>query len=144
MLDFVFLTDEFFSDYSQCREIEKKKDRPHVQITLQVGNNIFCIPMRSHINHKHVLWTDKKNHCGIDFSKAVVITDPIRYIDIEHEPYIRPNEFKVLKRVSDYEITRRMLAYIAEYKEAKRRPDIPRNRMLLQCSTLQYFEKYIE
>ena len=88
MLDFVFLTDEFFSDYSDCKEIEKKKDRPHIQITIQVGSNIFCIPMRSNINHKHVLWTDKANKCGVDFSKAVVITDPLRYIDLNRKPHI--------------------------------------------------------
>lgn len=143
MLDFVFLTDEFFTDFSNCKEIEKKKDRPHVQITIQVGNHIFCIPLRSHINHTHVLWTDKKNNCGIDFSKAVVITDPLRYIDLSRRPHIRENEFKVLKRVSEHEIQRRMLAYIADYKEAKRKPYIPRNRTLIQCSTLQYFEQFI-
>ena len=143
MLDFVFLTDEFFSDYANCKEIEKKRDRPHIQITIQVGSNIFCIPLRSNINHKHVLWTDRPNKCGIDFSKAVIITDPLRYIDLNRRPYIRPNEFIVLKKVSDYEIRRRMLAYIAEYKQAKRRPDIPRNQTLIQCSTLQYFEYLI-
>ena len=143
MLDYVFLSEEFFSDYASCKEIEKKKDRPHVQITIQVKNNLFCIPLRSHINHKHVLWTDKENNCGIDFSKAVIITDPVRYIDLSRKPFIRPNEFKVLKKISEYEIERRMLAYIAEYKKAKRRPDIPRNRLLIQCSTMQYFEQYI-
>ncbi len=143
MLDFVFLSNEFFSDYANCTEIEKKRDRPHIQITLQVGSNIFCIPMRSNINHKHVLWTDKTNHCGVDFSKAVIITNPSRYIDLGRQPHIRPEEFKALKKVSEYEIRRRMLAYIAEYKQAKRRPDIPRNRILLQCSTLQYFEQYL-
>ena len=143
MLDFVFLSDEFFSDYAKCKEIERKKDRPHIQITIQVGNHIFCIPMRSNINHKHVLWTDKENKCGIDFSKAVVIIDPTRYIDLNRKPHIRKNEFKELKRVSEYEVRRRMLAYIKEYKEAKRKPNIPRNKMLLECSTLQYFEEYI-
>lgn len=143
MLDLVFLSEEFFLDFSGCKEIERKKDRPHVQITLQVGRNIFCIPMRSNINHKHVLWTDKGNKCGIDFSKAVVITDPLRYIDLSRKPHIRSNEFNELKKISEYEIRRRMLAYIAEYKEAKRHPNIPRNKTLIECSTLQYFEQYI-
>lgn len=143
MLNFVFLTQDFFSAYSHCHEIEKKVDRPHVQITIKVNGTLFCIPMRSSIKHKHAIFTDKANGCGLDLSKAVVITDPNKYIDHGRIPYIRPNEFKVLKTISEYEVRRKLLAYIAEYKNAKRRPEIARNRTLIQCSTLQYFEQYI-
>ncbi len=48
----------------------------------------YAIPLRSNINHPHVFWTDKNNHCGIDFSKAVIITDE-KYIDTTVTPYIR-------------------------------------------------------
>lgn len=143
MVKFAFLTADFFADYSGCKEIERKPDRPHVQITIEVGGNLFCIPMRSHITHKHVLWTDKANGCGLDFSKAVVVTDPTRYIDAGKTPYIRSKEFAVLKNTSEFEVRRRLLAYICEYKEAKKRPEIQRNQILLKCSTLQYFEEYI-
>lgn len=144
MLNLVFLTQDFFASYSHCPEIEKKVDRPHVQVMIDVYGTLFCIPMRSSIKHKHAIFTDKENGCGLDLSKAVVITDPTKYIDHERIPHIRPNEFKALKNVSQYEVRRRLLAYIAEYKEAKRRPEIERNRNLLQCSTLQYFEEYIK
>ncbi|MGN1027563.1 MAG: type III toxin-antitoxin system TenpIN family toxin [Faecousia sp.] len=144
MLDLVFLTQDFFSDYSNCREIEKKTNRPHVQVTIEVNGTLFCIPMRSSIKHKHAIFTDKANRCGLDLSKAVVITDPEKYIDSQRIPHIRQNEFKVLKNISKYEVRRRLLAYIAEYKEAKRRPEIARNKALIQCSTLQYFEEYIK
>ena len=39
----------------------------------RINNVLFAIPLRSHINHPFVLWTDKENHCGLDFSKAVKI-----------------------------------------------------------------------
>lgn len=35
---------------------------------------VFALPLRSHIKHKYAYITDKINKCGIDFSKAVVIT----------------------------------------------------------------------
>ena len=143
MLKFVFLTDQFFCDHAQCSEIEKKQNRPHVQIFVRLNALFFCIPMRSNIHHPHVIWTDKENHCGIDFSKAVIVTDPDKYIDKLSKPHIRETEFKKLKRINEYEIERGMLKYIQKYKEAKQNLSIPRNRILVSCSSLQYFEKYI-
>lgn len=143
MLDFVFLTDAFYSDYSSYPEIEKKRDRPHAQVTIQAGGHLFCIPFRSHISHEYAFLTDKKNGCGLDFSKAVIITDPDRYIDRTRKPHLRPDEFGMLKDVREYEISRRLLLYVAQYKKAKLAPDKKRNALLLRYSTLQYFEEYI-
>lgn len=39
MLKFVFLSDAFYADYAGCPEIEKKKDRPHAQVTIEVGGS---------------------------------------------------------------------------------------------------------
>lgn len=142
MLEFSFLTDDFYNDYTSCTEIEKKKTRPYIRIAIEVDGVLFGIPMRSNINHPNVLWTDKANRCGVDFSKAVVITDPNRYIDTTTKPYIRPNEFKALKG-KEYIIQEKMRGYIAKYKAAKQDLSIPRNRHLVQYSTLQYFEDYI-
>lgn len=142
MLDFSFLTDDFYNDYKSCAEIEKKKTRPYIRIAIEVDGVLFGIPLRSNINHPHVLWTDKDNRCGVDFSKAVVITDPNRYIDTKASPYIRPNEFKELKG-KEHVVQEKMRKYIIKYKDAKQNLSIPRNRMLVKCSTLQYFEEYI-
>lgn len=46
------------------------------------------------IRHIHL------SYCGVDFSKAVVITDD-KYIDMLTEPHIRENEFNAL-RGKDY------------------------------------------
>ena len=97
--------------------------------------------MRSDIHHPHVLWTDKKNNCGVDFSKAVVITDD-KYIDMLTEPHIRENEFNAL-RGKDYKIKVKMEKYIEEYKKAKQDLNKKHYQNLVKYSTLQYFEKEI-
>ena len=143
MLKFVFLTDAFYNDYSSCAEIEKKKDRPHAQVTITVGGNLFCIPFRSHIMHDYALFTDKDSRCGLDFSKTVVVTDPEKYIDKQRKPFLRPNEFAAIKEISEYAVSRRLAFYISQYKKAKLQPEQQRNALLLRYSTLKYFEEYI-
>ena len=64
------------------------------------------IVQKSSVSFVNVLWTDKKNHCGIDFSKAVVISEE-RYIDDTRNPYLRQNEFDAL-RGKDYKIKVKM------------------------------------
>ena len=91
---FVFLSNEFYKDYPHdlFPEIEQKTQRPYIQLMTTINGVQYAIPLRSNINHPHVFWTDKNNHCGIDFSKAVIITDE-KYIDTTVTPYIRQNEF---------------------------------------------------
>ncbi|MBQ4549768.1 MAG: hypothetical protein IJA49_01555 [Oscillospiraceae bacterium] len=142
MLKVVFLTDAFYKRYSDCYEIEQKDTRPYIRIEVELNGVTWAIPMRSNINHPHVIWTDKPNHCGIDFSKAVVVEKPNQYIS-SAKPHIRENEFKVLKQISEHRIKQRLEKYIRDYQKAKENPDIPRNERLLECSTLQYFEDYL-
>lgn len=140
---FVFLTEDFYKDYPHTSypEIEQKDKRPYIQVLALIDGVQYAIPLRSNINHPHVLWTDKKNHCGVDFSKAVVITDK-KYIDDSSKPYIRPNEFKEL-RGKDYKIEQKLRKYIKQYKEAKLNPSEKKNHTLIEKSTLQYFEEHI-
>lgn len=143
MIDLVFLTEEFFRDYADHLEIERKPDRPHAQMLIEAYGQIFCVPFRSHINHPHAIWTDKKQRRGMDLSKAVVVLNPDRYIDRTRVPYLRANEFEVFKDLDEYAVKKRLLKYIDEYKKAKKQQELPRNRTLVACSTLQYFEEYI-
>lgn len=122
--------------------MEQKEKRPYTQVYTDIGGYIFAIPLRSNIRHPHVLWTDKKNHCGVDFSKAVIILRE-EYIDTTASPFIRPNEFDSL-RGKEYIIKQRMIKYIRKYKEAKLDTKNQRNKNLCAFSTLQYFEEYIE
>lgn len=110
-------------------------------VKIVLNGVLFGVPLRSNIKHPHVLWTDKENHCGVDFSKAVVLSDP-DYIDTSKKPYIRPNEFKSLKG-KEFIIQTKLKKYIEDYKNAKEHQEIPRNQLLVRYSTLQYFEEFL-
>lgn len=140
---FVFLSQKFYNTYptQQYPEMEQKQNRPYIQVCVEIDGVQYAIPLRSDIHHPHVLWTDKKKRCGVDFSKAVVIKDD-SYIDLSIEPYLRQNEFDAL-RGKDFKIKCKMEKYIEDYKKAKKDLTNPINRMLVTYSTLQYFEKEI-
>ena len=78
----------------------------------------------------------------MDFSKAVVITKPAKYIS-GVTPHIRDNEFKVIKRLDEHTVSQKLQKYIKEYKKAKKALKVKRNCDLVSFSTLQYFEKYL-
>ncbi len=140
---FVFLSKKFYNTYptSLYPEMEQKQNRPYIQVCVEIDGVQYAIPLRSDIHHPHVFWTDKENHCGVDFSKAVVITDE-SYIDFFTEPHLRQNEFDAL-RGKDFKIKSKMEKYIADYKKAKKDLSNPINQTLVKYSTLQYFEKEI-
>lgn len=138
---FIFLSQSFYDNYRNCPEIEQKTDRPYIRVCVNVNGVLFAVPLRSNINHPHVLWTDKENRCGVDFSKAVVLSEKA-YIDTSRQPHIRQNEFDAL-RGKEHIIKQRLAQYIRTYKKAKQRLDVPRNKMLCSYSTLQYFEQYL-
>lgn len=137
---FIFLSEEFYLMYPSVDypEMEQKHSRPYIQLHVEIDGIQYAIPLRSGIKHPHVLWTDKKNQCGVDFSKAVVITDE-KYIDCSRDPHIRQDEFDAL-RGKDYKIKMKMKKYIEDYKKAKSDFSNPRNEQLVKFSTLQYFE----
>jgi len=140
-MKFLFLTQQFYDDYKDCTEIEQKQKRPYSQVYTEINGIQFAVPLRSGINHKHVLWTDKRKMCGLDFSKAVVIVDD-SYIDKTTTPHIRQNEFDSL-RGKEYIVKQKMLKYISNYKKAKTALNVERNKVLCQYSSMQYFEEYI-
>ena len=140
-MKFVFLSDMFYSDYAGCEEIEIKRSRPYVMVCISVDGIDFAVPMRSHIKHQYVFWTDKENGCGLDFSKTVVLSKR-EYVDVSNAPHIRPNEYDAL-RGQEHLIKQRLLQYINTYKKARKRLDVERNRRICEYSTLQYFETYI-
>lgn len=141
-MKYIFLTKKFYDDYKNCPEIEKNQDRPYMQACIEIDSKIYAVPLRSHITHEHVLWSDKENCCGLDFSKAVLLLKPDEYIDKERSPYIRPKEFKALKG-KEYEAEQKLKKYIKQYKKAKSKLQFRENQILCRYSTLQYFEEYL-
>ena len=97
----------------------------------------FAIPFRSKINHPNVFWTDKPNHCGLDYSKAVIIDQ--KYID-PRVPRIRDLEHEALIG-KDYQVIKGFKQYIHNYKKSLKKLEVSRNRSLCGKSTLQYFHK---
>lgn len=139
-MQFITLSQAFYDDYKDCSEIEQKNNRPYIRTVIKCNGYYFAVPLRSHIKHKYVLWTDEENRCGLDFSKSVVILKN-KYIG-DVKPIIRQNEFDSLKG-KEHLIKQKLIQYINTYKKAKKRVDVPRNKTICDCSTLQYFEKYI-
>lgn len=142
MLNVVFLTEQFYAAYCGCPEIEQKSTRPYIRVQVLINGVLWAIPLRSHIRHDYAIWTDKQNGCGLDFTKAVVIEKPAEYIS-GIKPHIRPDEFKVLKRIDNHAVIQKLQQYIKTYKKAKEHLDVERNKRLVQYSTLQYFEGYL-
>ena len=140
-MKYIFLTKQFYEDFANCTEIEQKIFRPYAHLKITIDGVDFAVPLRSHINHPHVHWTDKNNCCGLDFSKTVVITTS-DYINTTETPYLRPNEFRALKG-KDFIIKEKLKKYIEKYKTAKADLTIPRNKTLYTYSTLKYFEEYL-
>lgn len=142
MLPFVILSSQFYSNHLNDSEIEQKKDRPHAKILLKIEGITFAIPFRSNISHPYAFFTDKPKQRGLDYSKAIVILDDAADIDHTQSPHIRQNEFNALKG-KDASVEIGMRRYLKAYQRAKLKPDNPRNALLLQYSTLKYFDPYL-
>ena len=142
-MKYTFLTEKFYKDYPHEKfpQMEIKEDRPYAHVTVELYNQLFCIPLRSHIDHPHAFFTNKRERCGVDYSKAIVILDN-DYIDSTRKVFLRDNEYKKL-RGKDYTIKQQFIAYIELYKQAKIDDTIDHRNEILSFSTLQYFEEYI-
>lgn len=132
----------YYSKYprSEYPQLESKEDRPYIHIQIEHNGLIFAIPLRSNIQHPHAFFTDKKNRCGADYSKAVPITDE----DISLEkPYIRPNEHQKLIG-KEYKIKNGLKKYIQSYKDALLDIKYEHREQILAYSSLQYFHEELK
>ena len=142
-MEYTFLTEKFYKDYPHDKypQMEIKEDRPYAHVTVELYNQLFCIPLRSHVDHPHAFFTNKRERCGVDYSKAVVILNT-EYIDTARKAFLRPDEYKKL-RGKDYIIKQQFINYIELYKRAKVDLTVSHRDDILKFSTLQYFEEYI-
>ncbi|MEG1661271.1 MAG: hypothetical protein RR332_02045 [Clostridiales bacterium] len=137
-MQLILLSSSFYNEYGHLSEILKKDSRSYSCIGIEHGGLLFAIPFCHHIKHKFAFSTFDES--GLDYTKSVIILDK-KYID-EAAPIIDQREFN-MRKGKETQITNSLRRYIKIYKEAKNRLDIPRNKQLIQCSTLQYFEKYL-
>lgn len=135
-MKYIFLTEQFYKDYEKCPEIEQKRFRPYIMLLVKIDNLTFALPLRSHIKHPYAFFTDNENHCGVDYSKAVIITNESLYIDTKR-PTLRPNEHKALQGKA-YIITKEFSRYLNDYKKAVTK-NTKRLDYTYKYCTLQYF-----
>ncbi len=142
-MDLNFLSDKYYAEYTndEYPQLELKSNRPYAHIKVNMYGYDFYIPLRSNIQHPHAFFTDKRNKCGVDFSKAVIITDA-SYVDNITKVYLRNNEFNKL-RGKEYRIKKGLEDYIDLYKRAKNGENISHKDDILKYSSLQYFENYL-
>lgn len=78
-MKFVFLSEDFYKDYNikECKELLHKEHRPYVMLLARIDGVLFAIPFRSCIKHSYCFKT--VGYKGLDYLKAVVITDVSRY-----------------------------------------------------------------
>lgn len=142
-MKYTFLSDKFYEDFPHEKypQMEIKKNRPYAHVQVEVYNQLFCIPLRSNVDHPHAYFTNKRERCGVDYSKAVIINDA-KYIDDKTRVFLRQNEYNKLKG-KDFIIKRQFLEYVELYKQAKIDDTVSHREDILKFSTLQYFEEYI-
>ena len=141
-MDFYRLSVAFYKQYHNCEEILVKEERPYYVLLLKLDNLTYAIPLRSHITHPFCFMADSSSghKSGLDYSKAVIITDMGKYID-QGPVTIRQHEYNVLKQ-REYLIKKQFSSYVSSYKrEIRRRKKSPKLPISSLCrySTLKYF-----
>jgi protein AbiQ len=143
-MEFHRLSPLFYKEFGLYEEILTKEDRPYFVLILELDSITYAIPLRSHITHPYCFIADNSagQNCGLDYSKAVVITDAKKYIDAQPVT-IRQNEYNVYKK-QEYLIKKQFASYVTRYKkEILRRlknPALPVSP-LCQYSSLKHFHK---
>ena len=138
------LSAAFYVQFGHYEEILTKEERPYYVLLLELDGLTYAIPLRSHITHPYCFIADKAcgQKSGLDYSKAIVITDIDAYID-PAPVTIRQKEYNVFKK-QEYLIKRQFSSYVILYKkEVYRRrvnPMLP-EAALCRYSTLKYFHK---
>lgn len=133
----ILLSEDFYKRYQNCKEILQKQTRPYACLTIKINGVLFAIPFRHHIRHKYAFFT--YDNCGLDYTKAVVIT---RKTDVARtSPQIDQREFNMIKG-KEQRIYNGLCSYIKLYKKALQYKESRHYANIIKCSSLQYFEDY--
>lgn len=138
-----YITGFFFSAYSttQCPEILNNSDRPYMVLLVQINGNNFAIPFRTNIRHNacYIFRNSNRNtnsHTGLDFSKAIIVNDPLYIGD---EASIDDREYLELSE-KHYHIIEQFKKYVDGYYQYVQGILPPRKAIKYQYTTLQYFK----
>ena len=143
-MEFHRLSAAFYVEFGYYEEILTKEERPYYVLILELDALTYAIPLRSHITHPYCYIADNSNghNSGLDYSKAVIITDTANYID-QVPVTIRQHEFNVLKQ-HEYLIKKQFSSYVKSYKKdilRHQRNQVLPVSSLCRYSTLKYFHK---
>lgn len=130
----IYLTDKFYTDYAECKEILRKKTRPYACIEIEIDGLTFAIPFRHNIEHKYAFRTVGK--AGLDYSKAVIITKP-EYISAQ-AAVIDSKEFARIKG-KEQRLINDMRKYYRLYLKAAADVGNRHYDNIRRYSALQYF-----
>ena len=143
-MEFHRLSTAFYTQFGCCDEILTKEERPYYVLLLKLDGLTYAIPLRSHITHLYcfIADTSDRQKSGLDYSKAVVISDIAKYID-PAPVTIRQNEYNILKQ-QEYLIGKQFSSYVKSYKKEilrrKKNSALPASPLCLY-SALKYFHK---
>jgi len=143
-MEFHRLSTAFYAQFNRCEEILTKEERPYYVLLLELDGLTYAIPLRSHITHPYCFIADSSSSqkSGLDYSKAVIITDSAKYID-PAPVTIRQHEYNFLKQ-REYLVKKQFSSYVALYKkEIHRRQENPALPVSSLCryASLKYFHK---
>jgi protein AbiQ len=146
-MEFHRLSAAFYTQFGQCEEILTKEERPYYVLLLELDGLTYAIPLRSHITHPYCFIADSFNgqKSGLDYSKAVVITDSAKYID-PAPVTIRQHEYNFLKQ-REYLIKKQFSSFVASYKKEilrrQKNQELPVSA-LCRYASLKYFHKELD
>jgi len=142
-MKYIYLSKQFYIDYAHnlFPEIEYKENRPYIMLLMKIDGLTFAIPFRSHITHNYSFLTDAINKCGIDYTKAIIITNQNYVVNnINGLPIkIRENENRALFG-KKHQIMKDFKNYVKQYKRAVKN-NAHHKVYIFKISTLQYFHK---
>ena len=133
------LTNDFYKDYSTCKEI-LEKTRPYCIATIKVDGYTYGIPFRTNIHHKFSYifkGSPRSENSGLDFSKAVIILKPTY---IGPEAIIDSFEYSIFVQKKTI-IANRFENFIRDYKKWVTNPIYFHKESLMEKTSLQYFHK---
>lgn len=144
------LTEDFYKENNNLIEIMAgDKSRPYFMYHITIGSLEFAIPLRSDIRHKHYFYTgknEKQEICGIDYTKAVLLSDKKKYVKNVHV-WIREEEYKEI-RGNEFLIKKNFEKYIRVFKKAYKIVSLERGsdyeKNLCRFSTLQNYIEELE
>ncbi len=137
-MKYIFLSEEFYNTYNEVDypEILHKPSRPYIMLMIEIDNQTFAIPIRSHLRHKFGFITNKQTNAGLDYTKAVIISKP-EYISKRQRITITREEMLVISSSKDL-IIENFKRFLQRYKR-KVKNNVPDK--LMEFTALKYFHE---